>query len=111
MSTLAAVMDRAARRCSVSPPSDWIAATSDDHVELRDDILAATVDDLRARVDWPAPIGKQSVIAGDGSEEYSLPSDFSRVHGDPPAVYETAGFRRVCTPVASVGEWTAIKAS
>ena len=50
------VLDRIARQCNVTPPSSWVTASRYDHVELRDDILLETVDDLLDRVDWPSPI-------------------------------------------------------
>lgn len=106
MTTVAAVLDRCARECSVPVPTGWAAATRLAHVELRDDFLPETVAELLDRIDLPAPIGKQTTITGDGSESYDLPSDFRRLARDRLAVYETTTLRRAGTPVATDGAWT-----
>lgn len=109
MTTIVDALDRVARACSVTPPSNWITDTSDTVAEIRDDILPETIDDLTKRVDWSSPTGKQTTISGDGSEDYDLPADFIRLKRDEFAVYETANVRRIGTPVQSDGAWTHIK--
>lgn len=101
-------LNRIARQCSVSIPSSWITATRADQVEIRDDFLVETIDDLMDRVDLPGPIGKQYTVAGDGSESYSLPEDFKRLQRDELAVYDEA-LDRPCVPVTEDGMYTHIK--
>jgi len=105
MTTVAEVLARAARQCSVTAPSSWITATADEHVEIRDDFLLETVDDIAERVDLPSPISAQTTIAGDGSETYDLPANFRRLHRDAYAVYDTYLDRPVL-PVTTDGNWT-----
>lgn len=107
--TVKAAMDRAARECSITPPSSWINATQLHHVELRDDFLSETVDELLDRIDWPSPVGKVYDLTGDGSEDYSLPSDFKRLARDEMAVYETTTTRRAGIEVTSDGDWEHLK--
>lgn len=109
MTLITDVLKRAARQCSVDEPSDWLSATDTEHVELRDDFLLETVEDISERVDLPAPIGASTVITGDGSETYDLPSDFLRVQRDPMAVYETTRTRRALIPATNDSEWTHLK--
>ena len=106
MTKVTEVLDRAARQCSVTAPSSWITATSTTALELRDDFLLETIDELQKRIDWQAPIGKQQVIVGDDSENYSLNSNFVRLTNGNMAVYETTTTRRSAIPVNSDGEWT-----
>lgn len=105
MPTVAEVMDKVARECRASVPTDWVAATLPTYMELKD-LLSETADDLLERVDWPDPISKDTTITGDGSETYSLPSDFKRLTRDDLAVYETTTTRRAGIPVATRGAWT-----
>lgn len=107
--TIASAMDRAARECSIAPPSAWIGATQLTYQELRDDFLLEVVDELLDRIDWPSPIGKVQTITGDGSEEYSLNSDFKRLARDPWAVFETTTTRRAGIPITSDGDWNYLK--
>ena len=109
MTTIVDVLNRVARRCKVAAPGSWIAATSRTAVEIRDDFLRETIDDLQKRVDWPQPISAQTVIAGDGSEDYALPSDFLRFAQGITGVYETTRTRRWGVPITSDGAWTQIK--
>lgn len=109
MATVVDVLARAARMCSVPQPSSWIAATSNEHVELRDDFLQETVYDILDRVDLPAPCGAQTTITGDGSETYALPDDFRRMQRDGWAVYETTTTRRAGIPITDDGQWTHLK--
>ena len=108
MTLIVDVLSRAARQVSLPAPSSWVSATADEYVEIRDDFLLDTVDDLLERVDLPSPIGAQTTITGDGSETYSLPSDFVRLQRDMLAVYEKT-LDRACTPVVNDGHWTHIK--
>lgn len=105
MTTVVEVLKRAAHQCSLPIPNTWAAATRLEHVEFRD-FLAETVEEILDRVDLPSPVGKQTTITGDGSESYSLPSDFRRLARDPLAVYETTTLRRAGVPVSSDGAWT-----
>lgn len=109
MTTVVEVLNRIARECSVAAPSSWVSATGATHVQIRDDFLVETIDDLCKRVNWPSPIGKQTTIAGDGSEDYDLPSDFLALQFGETAVYETTTTRRWGVPVATDGEWTQLK--
>lgn len=109
MTLIIDALARVQRACRFTAPASWVTATEDDPVQVRDDFLPATVDDILARVDLPSPIGKQTVITGDDSENYSLPSDFLRLTRDPLAVYETTTSRRAGFPVNSDGAWTHLK--
>lgn len=106
MTQITAILARVARQCSVDAPSSWVTATSDEHVELRDDFLMEAVDEVRDRIDAPAPVSAQFVITGDGSGTYALPSNFRRLHRDGMAVYETTTVRRRLHPVTDDGMWT-----
>lgn len=108
MTTVVEVLARAARQCSIVAPSSWVSSTDDEHVELRDDFLLETVDDIQARVDLPSPIGKQTTISGDGSEQYTLPTNFVRTQRDQLAVYDTQQ-DSPAIPVTDDGMWTYIK--
>lgn len=105
MTTVAAILASAARQCSVPAPSAWATATEPQHVELRDDFLRETADDLIDRVDWPQPIGQTVAITGNGSMNYAMPADFRRLMRDKYAVYERQRTRRECIPVVTDGEW------
>lgn len=111
MTLITAILDRASRKCSVSSPDSWVAATDQNSIELRDDFMAETIDDLSKRVDWPSPIGKQQVITGDGSEGYALSTDFVRLANDENAIFETNTTRRSGQPIGSDGDWTRLKAT
>lgn len=106
MTTVSDVLSRAARQVSIGVPDSWAGATRPQYVELRDDFLRQTIDNILDRIDLPAPIGKQAVITGDGTESHSLPSDFLRLARDPLAVYETTTLRRAGTSVQADGAWT-----
>lgn len=108
MATIAETLDSVALACSVKSPASWVSATSDEHVEIRDTFLRQTVKDISDRVDLPAPVGKLTTITGDGSEEYSLPSDFRRMARSEWAVYET-GLLYPLVPVSQAGEYEYIK--
>jgi hypothetical protein len=109
MTLVTDVLARAARECSVEPPSSWLSSTEVEHVELRDDFLLETVEDILDRASLPSPIGKQVVITGDGSETYDLPADFRRLASDGMAVYETTTVQAPCIPIHSDGDWTRLK--
>lgn len=108
MTLITEALDRIARQCSVKSPSSWVSATRDDHVSLRDDFMQETIDDVLERVDLPTPFGAQVTIATDGSETYTLPVAFKRLHRTGLAVYDQS-LDRACVPITSDGEWTAIK--
>jgi len=105
MATVADVLSKAARGCSVTPPNSWVSSTSLTAAEFRDH-LADTVDEILERLDLPDPVTQDVVITGTGVETYSLPAAFKRLTRDPLAVYETTTNRRACIPVASNGAWT-----
>lgn len=109
MTLIVDVLNRVARRCKITAPDSWISATSATAVEIRDDFLMETINDLQKRVDWPQPISTQTVISGDGSEDYDLPTDFLRPALGITAVYETTRTRRWGVPVNSDGAWTQLK--
>lgn len=108
MTLIVDALSRAARQCSVTAPSSWLSATEDEHVEIRDDFLLETVEDIQDRIDLPSPIGAQYTIAGDGSETYSMPSQFKRLQRDVMAVYDQS-LERPCVPVTDDGSWTHLK--
>ena len=101
-------LNRVARLCSITAPSDWTTATDDNSVELRDDFLIQTVEDILERVDLPSPVGAQTTITGTGAETYSLPANFLRLQRDELAVYDAA-LDRPCIPIVEDGLWTYIK--
>lgn len=109
MTLITDALDRIARQVSIDAPTSWVSATEDEHLEIRDDFMLECVDEILERLDLPSPIGKQFTLNGDGSETYSLPSDFKRTMRDPMAVYETTTVRRACTPVTDDGHWTYLK--
>ena len=108
MTLITDVLTRAARQTSVTAPSSWLTATSDEHREIRDDFLLETVDDVLERLDLPSPIGAKYTLTGDGSETYTLPSQFKRLQRDRLAVYDNL-LDRPCVPVTEDGEYTSIK--
>ena len=108
MATVKDTMDEAARESSLSPPASWISTTATGLLEFKQ-FLTETVDELLERVDWPDPITADTVIAGDGSETYNMPSDFKRLTRDPLTVYETTTTRRAGLPVHTNGDWTYLK--
>lgn len=104
MTTVVEILDRAARKCSVTAPTSWVSATDPTALELKD-FLDETREDIAARCDWIGPIGKTTVITGTGVEDYSLPTDFLRLQRDEFSVYERNRTRRPCVPVTRDGEW------
>jgi hypothetical protein len=108
MTTVVAALNRAARQCSVSPPSAWTTATDNQSMEIKD-FLEETAFDILDRIDLPAPVSAQFTITGDGSETYALPAGLRRIQRDDHAVFETSNQRRPLIPVTSDGQWTHIK--
>jgi len=104
MTSVADILDRAARQCSVASPASWVSATDPTALEFKD-FLDETREDIAARCDWIGPISKTVVITGTGDEDYALPSDFLRLQRDDYAVYERFRTRRPCVPVTRDGEW------
>lgn len=104
MATVVDVLNRIARHCSIQTPSSWITATADEYVEIRDDFLRETVDDLLDRVDWPQPVGAQTTITGTGVATYALPADFRRLQRNPWSVYDVQ-LDAPGIPVSTDGEW------
>lgn len=109
MTLITDALDRVARQVSVDEPNNWLSATDLEHVEIRDDFLPETVDEVLERLDLPAPIGQQYTLTGTGAEDYDLPSNFKRLMRDPMAVYETTTVRRALIPVTDDGTWTHLK--
>ena len=104
MTLIVDVLNRIARHCSVQSPSSWITATEDQHVEIRDDFLRETVNDLLDRADWPQPIGAQVTINGTGVATYALPADFRRLQRPKFSVYDVQ-LDAPCIPVTGDGDW------
>lgn len=104
MALVVDVLNRIARHCSIQAPSSWITATADEYLEIRDDFLRETVDDLLDRVDWQQPIGAQTTITGTGVASYALPSDFRRLQRNPYSVFDEQ-LDSPGIPVTSDGDW------
>ena len=104
MTLITHILARAARECSVVPPSSWLTATDPTALELLD-FLDQTRADVQDRLEVVGPLSKSVVITGDGSEGYDLPGDFRRLHRGRFAVYERFRTRRACVPVSDDGEW------
>lgn len=109
MTTVVAALNRIARDVSVEAPSDWTAATDDEHLEIRDDFLLETVDDIADRVDWPAPVGAVYSLTGDTNETYALPSQFKRMKRDRWACYESTFRTRPVVQLHLASEYTRIQ--
>ena len=113
MTTIVAALGRIARECGVKAPSSWVTATREDHVEIRDDFFDQTISDILDRVDLPSPIGKQQTLTGtgttnaDGSETFSLNSDFRRIQRGEMSVYDPLQ-DRPAIPISEDGRWTYI---
>lgn len=109
MTTIVEALDRIARQTGVKAPSSWLSATKDAHLELRDDFLLETVEDILDRVDLPSPIGAQVALSAlssatnaDGSRSFTLPGNFRRLHRPNLAVYDVDQ-DRPCVPVSNDG--------
>ena len=106
MTTVVSALDRAARQVSIDPPTSWVTASDDEHLELRDDFMLETVEDIRDRIDWARPIAKIHTLTGTGAGTYTLPSNFVRLQRGRAAVYETTTVRRAMIPAVSDDYWT-----
>lgn len=104
MALVVDLLNRVARHCSVQTPSSWLTASADEYVEIRDDFLRETVDDLLDRVDWPQPIGAQTTIVGTGVAVYALPADFKRLQRNPYSVFDEQ-LDAPGIPVTTDGDW------
>jgi hypothetical protein len=104
MTTIVDVLNRVARHCSVTAPSSWVTASADEYLEIRDDFLRETVNDLLDRVDWPQPVGGQVVITGTGVATYALPAAFRRLQRNPFSVYDD-NLDAPGIPVSTDGDW------
>lgn len=109
MAKVSNAMDDAALECAIAVPNGWIGSLSKRTYAELNSILSAAIEELLDRVDWPDPITADTVITGDGSESYDLPSDFKRLTHDEYCVYETTTTRRFGIPVKTNGEWTNLK--
>lgn len=119
MTLITDALNRVARQCSVRPPSSWVTATRDDHVELRDDYLLQTVEDIQDRVDLPAPVGasvKLSELTSTTTTDpvfgtiraFTLPENFKRLHREEIAIYD-AEQDRPAVPVPQDGAFSFLK--
>lgn len=108
MTLITDALDRAARQCSVVPPSSWASATDQTAMEIKD-FLDDTANDILDRVDLSSPIGASTTLSTDGSENYSLPSNFRRLQRNDYAVFETTTQRRPLIPVTTDGHWQYVK--
>ena len=66
MTLVTSVLDRIARKCSVTTPSSWLTATGLQHVEIRDDFFEDTVSDILDRADMPEPIAATTSFTAGG---------------------------------------------
>lgn len=115
MATVASVMNKVARECSVARPSSWIGVTEDSHEDLVD-FLDDTIKELQKRVDWEEPLGADVVIEGSTNissdtdqSTHELPTNFYRINRDDLAVYERTTTRRRGLPITTSGKWTALQ--
>jgi hypothetical protein len=108
MTLIVDILARAARQCSVVPPSSWLTATDQTALEILD-FMDETRADIMGRVDVVGPMSVTTTVAGNGGESYALPADFMRLHRGDFAVYERFRTRRACVPVSSDGEWEYLK--
>jgi hypothetical protein len=108
MTLVTEILARAARQCSVNPPSSWLTAADQTSLEVLD-FLGETIDDILDRVDVVGPVSKTYVVTGDGGEDYTLPADMARLHRGKYAVYERLRTRRDCIPVPDDGTWEYMK--
>jgi len=104
MTLIVEILARAARQCSVTPPSSWATATDQTSLEILD-FMAETADDVLERIDLTQPISKSVTITGTGGETYSLPVDYKRLQRGDYSVYERFRTRRACVPVSDDGQW------
>ena len=111
MTLLTTALDRIARQCSVKTPSSWLAATRDEHLEIRDDFLLEAVDDILDRVDLGEPIAKKQTLSGAGTDNgddsgnFTLNANFKRLQRDEWSVYDPLQ-DRIGIPVSQSGEWS-----
>lgn len=120
MTLIVDILSRAARQCSVSAPTSWLSATDDTYVEIRDDFLGDTAQDILDRIDAAQPVsamatidsitgtyssGVAQVSLADGVGTYTLPTDFRRLQRGRLAVYEDANTRRACIAMPNDGDW------
>jgi hypothetical protein len=104
MTLITEILARAARQCSVNPPSSWLTATDQTSLEVLD-FLDQTKDDILDRLDVVGPVSISYVVTGTGVEDYALPEDFRRLQRGDFAVYERFRTRRACVPVTDDGQW------
>jgi hypothetical protein len=108
MTLITAILDRAARQCSITVPTSWLTASNTTAKEIMD-FLDQTISDIQDRLDLTGPISKQAEIVGTGAETYPLPADMVRLHRSEFAVYERMRTWRACVPVVTDGEWEYLK--
>lgn len=108
MTLVTEILARAARQCSVTPPSSWLTASDQTALEMLD-FLDQTNRDIADRLDTVGPMAISYVITGTGVEDYALPSDFLRLTRGEFAVYERFRTRRACVPVSDDGQWEYLK--
>jgi hypothetical protein len=99
-------VDAAARECSITPPANWITATTSTEMQFKQ-FLADVARELLQRHEWAA-CAADTTFTGGGSV-YSLPVDYFRVFDDGDAVYEISPMRRPVKPMPNRGDWTVTK--
>lgn len=114
MTLIVDALNRIARECGVKAPSSWVSTTKDEHVEIRDDFLLQTIEDIRDRVDLPFPVSDTQTFTGgsgttqaDGSEKFDMSSRFVRMQRGEMAVYDPQQ-DRPAIPVSDDGLWSYI---
>jgi len=103
------VLDSVAREARIGTPASWLTDEDEDYELIAKNFLREVAEELLARLDLPQPISQQTVITGDGTEDYDLPTNFLRLQRDATAVYETTTTRRAGVPISDDGVWTHIK--
>jgi len=104
MALVVDILARAARQCSVTPPSSWLTVSDQTGLEMID-FMEETVADVLDRIDVTGPISKVVSIPGTDAEEYALPTDFYRLQRTEMAVYESLRMQRGVIPVSDDGQW------
>jgi hypothetical protein len=108
MTLVVDILGRAARECSVPPPSSWASATGQTHLEILD-FMDQTASTILDRVDLPSPMSEVVALTGDGMTlDFPLPGA-TRLKRGKLSVYEQGLARRELVPVSTDGEWQALQ--
>ena len=108
MALIVDILARAARQCSVSPPSSWLTVSDQTGLEIID-FMEETVADVLDRIDVTGPLSKTQTIPGTAVEEYALAADFYRLQRTGMAVYESLRLQRGAVPITDDGQWQYIR--